>query len=212
MLTRRVVHDVLAVGVCAAALTILLALPALAENAGDALAQTKGAIDQAIQVLRNQQLSVTDKRRRLRDIAEANFDFGDMSRSALGYHWKELSPDQRQEFSKLFSAFMEDAYLDRIQEYSGQNVEFFDQKSDGADRVNVESRVLGGNSDNPIWLDFQLKREGTGWKIYNVTIAAISIAANYRNQFSRVINGQGFDKLMSDLSAKHDELASLLAK
>jgi len=135
---------------CAVALTIVLALPALADNAGDALAQTKGAVDQALQVLRNKQLSLSDKRRQLTDTMEANFDFADMSRSALGYHWRDLSPDQRQQFSKLFSAFMEDAYLDRIQEYSGQDVEFFDQRSDGPDRVSVESKVVGENSDHPI--------------------------------------------------------------
>ncbi len=152
--------------VCAAALTISLALPALADNPGDALVQTKGAVDQAIQVLRNKQLSLTEKRRELRDMAEANFDFADMSRSALGYHCRELSPDQRQEFSKLFSAFIEDAYLDRIQEYSSQDVEFVDQRSDGPDLVSVNSKLAGGNSDDPIALDFRLKREANGWKIY----------------------------------------------
>jgi phospholipid transport system substrate-binding protein len=211
MLMRRVAHGVLAAGACAAAVIIFLAFPALADP-GDALVQTKGMVDQALQVLRSKQLSLTDKRRQLRDMMEANFDFTDMSRSALGYHWRELLPDQRQEFSKLFSVFIEDAFLDRIQEYSGEDVEFFDQKSDGLDRVSVESEVKGENSDHPIWLTFRLEREGNGWKIYDLTIASVSIAANYRNQFNRVINDQGFDKLMSDLSLKQDELASLLGK
>jgi len=44
------------------------------------------------------------------------------------------------------------------------------------------------------------------WKIYDVTVDAISIVANYRNQFNRVINDQGFDKLMADMKAKQQQL------
>jgi len=39
-----------------------------------------------------------------------------------------------------------------------------------------------------------------------VTVDSISIIANYRNQFNRVINSQGFDKLMADLRVKQQEL------
>jgi ABC-type transporter MlaC component len=43
-----------------------------------------------------------------------------------------------------------------------------------------------------------------------VTVDAISIIANYRNQFNRVINEKGFPQLMADLQAKQQELAALL--
>jgi ABC-type transporter MlaC component len=43
-----------------------------------------------------------------------------------------------------------------------------------------------------------------------VTVDNISIIANYRNQFNRVINDQGFDKLMADMRAKQQQLQSSL--
>jgi phospholipid transport system substrate-binding protein len=43
------------------------------------------------------------------------------------------------------------------------------------------------------------------WKIYDVTVDAISIIPNYRNQFNRVINNQGFDKLMADMRVKQQQ-------
>ena len=46
--------------------------------------------------------------------------------------------------------------------------------------------------------------------IYDITIDNISIAANYRNQFNRVINNKGFDALMSDLKAKQQGLEDSL--
>jgi phospholipid transport system substrate-binding protein len=46
--------------------------------------------------------------------------------------------------------------------------------------------------------------------IYDITIDNISIAANYRNQFNRVINNQGFDALMTDLKNKQQGLEASL--
>jgi phospholipid transport system substrate-binding protein len=195
-------------------LALVAARPAvaLADGPADPLEQTKGAVEGALRILRDKSMPLPDKRRQLRDMAEGNFDFASMSRSALGYHWKEITDDQRKDFTQVFSAFIEDAYLNRIQEYAGQDVEFVDQKNEDADRVSVESKVFGGNSDHPVPLDFMLKKDGDKWKVYDVTVDAISITANYRNQFNRVINNQGFDKLMSDLRAKQSELAESLGK
>ena len=55
-------------------------------------------------------------------------------------------------------------------------------------------------------MDYLLRDIDGDWKIYDVTVDAISIVANYRNQFNRVINDQGFDKLMSDMRAKQQQL------
>lgn len=194
----------------AAVLALMLpGRPALATEASpEALAQTRTVVDHAIGILRDSHLSLAEERRRLRELAETHFDFADMSRSSLGYHWRELSEEQRREFVPVFSAFVEDAYLSRIQRYSGQEIEFVDQKSDEPDYASVDTRIVG-KSDSATEMTFRLKHEGREWKIYDVVVASISITANYRNQFSRVINNQGFDKLMSDLRAKQSQLAAL---
>jgi phospholipid transport system substrate-binding protein len=194
---------------------ILVSAPAWAAPNGndeDALKQTKALVDQALGVLRDRNLSLAQERQQLRALADAHFDFRDMARSALGYHWRDLSEDQRQQFVKLFTAFIEDAYLNRIQEYEGQDIEFVSQKSEGDGYVTVDSRVVGANMEHPVDLQFRLKQNSPEWKIYDVTVDAISITANYRNQFNRVINNQGFDKLMADLQAKQAQLAADLGK
>jgi hypothetical protein len=43
-----------------------------------------------------------------------------------------------------------------------------------------------------------------------VTIDEISIIANYRNQFDRVINNDGFDQLVAQLAAKQAQLERLM--
>jgi ABC-type transporter MlaC component len=43
-----------------------------------------------------------------------------------------------------------------------------------------------------------------------VTVDNISIIANYRNQFNRVINRGGFNTLVADLKSKQEQLAARL--
>lgn len=174
-----------------------------------AMAMTQGLVRQSLQILRDTNTPVTQRRRDLRAVLEGHFDFAEMSRSALGYHWRTLTPEQRDAFTSLFKAFIEDAYLSKIQDYKGQDVQFIRERPLGGGYVEIDSRLIQAGKD-PIPVNYLLEQENGSWMIYDVTVDAISIIANYRNQFNRVINDQGYPKLVSDLRAKQQQLASLL--
>ena len=162
-------------------------------------------INKSLPVLRDKRTPVPQRRRQLRDLLEQHFDFADMSRIALGYHWRELGPTQRSQFTELFTAFMENAYLSKIQDYSGQDVAVLGENSEGEGFARVRSQIIQPGKP-PINVDYLLRELDGNWKIYDVTVDAISIVANYRNQFNRVINDQGFDKLMANMRAKQQQL------
>jgi phospholipid transport system substrate-binding protein len=182
---------------------------ARADTVGTPMAVAKATVDRALAILANKSMPVVQRRKELREAIENNFDFTEMSRSALGYHWRSLTPAQRQDFTHLFTAFIEDAYLSKIQDYSGQKVEFIGQSQLAPGYVQISTNIVEPGK-NPIAVNYLMLQQGGAWKIYDVTVDAISIIANYRNQFNRVINDQGFDKLMADLRSKQQELASLL--
>lgn len=162
-------------------------------------------INTSLPVLRDKHTPLPQRRRQLRDLLEQHFDFADMARIALGYHWRELGTTQRAEFTALFTAFIENAYLSKIQDYSGQDVAVLGENSEGAGFSRVRSQIIQPGKQ-PIKVDYLLRELDGDWKIYDVTVDAISIVANYRNQFNRVINDQGFDKLMANMRAKQQQL------
>ena len=162
-------------------------------------------INTSLPVLRDKHTPLPQRRRQLRSLLERHFDFADMARIALGYHWRELNPAQRTQFTQLFTAFIENAYLSKIQDYAGQDVAVLGQNSEGAGFARVRSQIIQ-QGKQPIKVDYLLRDMDGDWKIYDVTVDAISIVANYRNQFNRVINDQGFDKLMVDMRAKQQQL------
>lgn len=183
----------------------------MALQSADATASTRELVDRAMVILRDPQLSLTDKRRELRHVAEVRFDFPDMARAAMSPRWNGLSSDQRAAYVKGFTAFIEDAYLNKIQDYSGQDIQFIRETPDGPGGALVYTSVVK-TGDEPIALNFRLREQNGQWEIYDLVIDDISIIGSYRAQFARVLNSQGFDGLMTVLTQKQQELDAMLGK
>ena len=185
-------------------------LPARADDANSPMVVVQNTVNQALAVLRDKSAPLQQRQEKLRQIVAKTFDFTEMAKSALGYHWKELNPQQQQqEFTNVFISFIEDSYLSKLNDYRGQQVQFIRATQDGADYAQVNTNIVREGKE-PIHLDFRLRKEGATWKIYDVTVDAISIIANYRNQFNRVMNNQGYDTLIKDLKEKQAALAARL--
>jgi phospholipid transport system substrate-binding protein len=178
--------------------------------ADDPMSVVKTTVNQALEVLRDKSTPLAQRQDKLRQIVAETFDFTEMARSALGYHWKELTPAQQQEFTNAFIAFIEDSYLSKINDYRGQVVNFLRMSNEGPQAVQVATDIVQPKGD-PIHVNYRLLQEGGTWKIYDVTVDSISIIANYRNQFNRVMNSKGYDTLIADLKAKQAALAASLA-
>src|SRR5713226_9988507 len=74
-------------------------LPARADGGDSPMAATQTMVNHALQIIANKSMPVHQRRRELRQSIENEFDFTEMSRSALGYHWRDLGPDQRAQFT-----------------------------------------------------------------------------------------------------------------
>ncbi len=185
-------------------------IPARADDANSPTAVVQQTVNQALSVLRDTQTPLAQRQDKLRQIVSSTFEFTEMAKSALGYHWKQISADQQQEFTNVFISFIEDSYLSKINDYRGQQVAFLKSTGDTADDAQVNTDIVAPGKE-PIHVNYRLLQKGGAWKIYDVTVDAISIIANYRNQFNRVMNNQGFGTLINDLKSKQAALAASLA-
>jgi ABC-type transporter MlaC component len=80
-----------------------------------------------------------------------------MARSSLGYHWPQLNATQQEQFIQLFAAFMEDAYLNKLEGYANRKIEFSDEHSIGPDDRDVSTRVVSaGRAEEPTRVDYRL--------------------------------------------------------
>ncbi len=195
----------------AAAISLVLALavrtsPASSSAAGTSpMAVVKAAVNQALAIFRDQKTPLPERRRKMRELLAAHFDFAEMARSALGSHWQTLAEDKRKQFVDLFTAYVEYDFINKIQIYRGLSFQFLKQVPIAAGYAQVNTRVQqpGGN---PATLNFSLKQEGSDWKVTDVLINGLSLVGGNRTQFGLVIDNVGFDALMSDLQNKRNEL------
>ncbi len=202
--------------VCALAGALLLWALAIASPAHganeDAMGMVRTTVDHAIELLQNHQLPAAERRRRLIETVAGRFDFTDMARSSLGFHWKELTSKQQADFVQMYTSFMENAYLNKLDSYAGQKIEFRNSIPTGTDDVLVKTIITDPSGRPPIEVNYQTKRVDNDWKVYDVVIDNISITANYRNQFNRVINNQGYDALVGQMRLKQQELFASISK
>ncbi len=221
---RRAIVILYAILIVAAAVVIAMLYAAAPVHAStpppaDPMKTVKGVMDQTIAVFQDREIAPAARRQKLRTIAEAHFDFAGMARSAVGYHWPSLTPDQRSEFVPLFTTFIEDVALSQIEKYSVEKVQqdiktsviVFDKERVDGDNAEVFSTVTLQSRPNPFQVSYLMKDVNGDWKIYDIDVDSISVIANYRNQFNRVINEQGYDKLVSILRQKSDQLNTALA-
>ena len=60
-----------------------------------------------------------------------------------------------------------------------------------------------GGSEIPI--EYRMHRKGDRWLVYDVIIEGVSLIANYRTQFNKIIQTASYQELVKKMKAKQDE-------
>jgi phospholipid transport system substrate-binding protein len=145
-------------------------------------------------------LSTAERRADVRKITESLFDFSDMSERSLGSAWTQASPAQQQEFIRLFSSLIANAYLSRIEQYAGEPITYLGEKVDG-DEASVQSRVVTPKGSE-VGLDYRLYRADSRWAVYDIYVEGISLVGSYKAQFNRILQRGSFADLLKQLRQK----------
>jgi len=182
-----------------AALVLILASPVYAGAPTDTL---KGTVDRVVQILGDPALKDKPEQRRteVRKIAEGIFDYPDTARRALGPHWSARSPQEQQEFAKLFADLLDRAYVSKIELYQGERVRYVGETADG-DEATVKT-VIATKKSSDIPVDYRMHRKDGRWLVYDVIIEGVSLVSNYRTQFNKVVQTESYDALVQRLRAK----------
>ena len=180
--------------------------------AGNPQTIVMNTVAEATQVLSDHRMPTETRRQKLVEIVSSRFDFSGMARSSLGYQWRRLTPAQQNQFVQLFTAFIEDVYLNKLDGYQGQKIEYLPSPPLGPTQAEVRTLVLQPNGQEPVRVNYMLKPIDGQWRVYDVTVDNLSITANYRDQFNHVINTQGFDALIQKMQAKRDQLVASMNK
>lgn len=141
-----------------------------------------------------------------------HFDFMRMTALALGRDWRKASPQQQQQLADEFKTLLVRTYANALIGYRNQKVVYkpFKMKPEDIDvLVRTEIQQPG---NKPIGLDYNLEFKNNEWKVYDVTVAGISLVTNYRDQFAQEVRNGGIDGLIASIAAKNHSLEANQAK
>lgn len=198
MTTARIV-------LAAAVTTFALALApgsAFAAGPGD---QLNDGIQRVFANLQDPELKApnkeTERRLAVRRIAEEIFDFEETAKRSLGRHWQDRSPEERQQFVRLFTELIDRAYLRRVDRYDGEQVIILSDAVEGNQAVVHTRIVTRDRSEIPV--EYLMHRTGEDrWRVWDVKIAGMSLVASYRAQFNKIIHAESYGDLVRRLQAK----------
>ena len=172
--------------------------------AGEPAEQLSARIDQVLRILEDPALKpaerAEERRAAIRRVAHDIFDFEELARRSLGRHWQARTPEERDEFVRLLGHLLERAYLGKLELYSGERIALLGDSVDG-DLVTVRTRVVT-RQGTEIPVDYRMLRRGDGWRAYDVTIEGVSLVANYRSQFDKIIRRASFQQLVKQVREK----------
>jgi phospholipid transport system substrate-binding protein len=186
-----------------AALFILTGSGARAAGPAD---DVKSLINEVLAILNNPSLKDPSCRNRKVDLVEKaaarHFDYREMAKRSLGENWDDLNRGQQDEFVRNFSGLLKASFACRLDEFTKATVTYQPEILE-FDYAEVPTVILRPNDKIPV--RFRMLKQPQGWMIFDLVIEGVSLADNYRAQFSRIIEGSSFQNLLKVLQAKMAE-------
>jgi len=166
-------------------------------------------VAEGLKILKDPTLQVVEKwperRKKMWKLLEPVFSFEQISKRALGRHWKTCTIQQKQEFTQLFTEILKDAYLVRAERYRGQDIVYIRERVRG-NRSKIQTNFITGDGKK-IAVTFNMIKINESWKIYDVIIEGVSMVSNYRSQFNSILTKSSFEELIQKMTEKRDALS-----
>ncbi|WP_447986340.1 MlaC/ttg2D family ABC transporter substrate-binding protein [Nitrospira sp. Nam74] len=192
----------LTIAICV--LSFSMPLVGLAASATDSVKRT---IDQVVQILQDKEMKKPDRADERRRLIEKTigdrFGWEEMAKRTLGAQWAKMNEKQRLEFVDLFRTLLTNTYIGRIESYSGEQIQYVNERlQDGF--AEVRTKVSSGKTEFP--MDYRLLNKSGDWHVYDIVLDGVSLVANYRGQFNKIIHSSGYDDLVEKLRTKSEKI------
>lgn len=136
-----------------------------------------------------------------------HFDFTRMTRLAMGKNWRSANEQQQVVLVEEFRTLLVRTYSNTLTRYSDETINVTPIADIGdATESTVKTQVIQGQGKQAVPIDYNMEKQASGWKVFDVTVAGVSLVTNYRSSFNSQIRRGGVDGLINTLISKNDSL------
>jgi phospholipid transport system substrate-binding protein len=156
----------------------------------------------------------------VKEAVRHNFNFSKMSRLVLEENWDNATRRQQKRFAKAFRNLLVCTYANALAEAAGKvsRITYSTEANDPNNPENpkkaiVFAKVYQFGKSQPLKVDYAMsyrrskkdKKKGKPgkWKVYNVTVAGVSLVTNYRTKFAQDIKKKGINRLIRKIKKQN---------
>lgn len=161
----------------------------------------QGLANEAIRVLRDDTKDLAQRETIFRRLLLDGFAMEKIGRFVVGRYWRQMSPDQRSDYQRLFSEWILRSYAARLGGYAGQKFVVDRTNRTKQKDVFVRTRIVQAESPE-IRCDWRVRKLGDSLKVIDIVVEGVSMLSTQRSEFTAVINKHGPDGLIEALNTR----------
>lgn len=168
--------------------------------------QTLG--NKAINILSDKSITVAERQPKYFDFLLQAFDMRAIGRFVLGRAWKSATPEQLQEYMKLFETLVVKIYGDRLNLYTGEELRVKGVRSESdADSI-VLSEVTHTGGAAATHVDWRVRQEGGKFFVIDVVVEGVSQSVTQRDEYADILqrNNGSLDALLAVMRDKSQQI------
>ena len=181
-------------------------LPVLtnAQSPNDIVEDAVAILDQRLTEQRDELSSSDEALYALVDeILLPRFDRKYAAQLVLGKHWRNASPEQRDEFVDEFYASLLRRYADGLLKFDQRRIEVQPYRGDDTKKHTKVKTVVTLDDGTKVPVDYALVSRESGWLIIDVIIEGISYLQTTKKELSSEIRNTSLDAVIARLKSEN---------
>jgi phospholipid transport system substrate-binding protein len=184
------------------------AMPAKSSASGPGTAAVKGANEKITALLKQKPAAGSPEEKALAGKVTTSvrdfLDIDELGKRAMSEQWSKLTDAQKQEFLSTLRALIEDNYVRGLRSNLTYTVDYTAETADKDGNVVVATTINTKRKNRAfkINVDYVLKKDGDKLKAWDVKTDGVGLVENYRTQFNKIVEKEGFNGLIARMKKK----------
>lgn len=151
--------------------------------------QTLG--DMAVAALKDKSLDAAGRREKFRELFRTHFDLSTIGRFVIGRSWNAATPEQQEQYRKLFEELVVQTYSEQFSLYAGEGFQVTAVRPEGERDFIVNSLITHPDGSPSTQVDWRIREKDGRQGIIDVIVEGISMSVTQRQEYSSVIQRNG---------------------
>ncbi len=135
-------------------------------------------------------------------------DLKGFSKLVLGKYWRRATPEQQKRFLTQFHTLVLRTYASALTSYTDLAIEYLPIRAESRENFATVRTVIPRSDGDGVKVNYRLHCRKNVWKLFDVSIAGVSMVTTFRSAFSAEIRKSGLDGLIKALEQKATEIGA----